>query len=564
MPLPKPKKDESKDEFVSRCMGNSTMKNEFPKQVQLNAVRNQQWEQRNNRRGDSGPYPVRDMLSVNARADTDAIRTETFQGVEHLVVPVVALVEGVLWPSNAPAPELALADEFGQHAASWDGRPVVLDHPKRGGIPVSANRPDVLEQEAFGQLFNSKLDGKKLKTEAWINLDRVAELSKERPEIQETVERLQSGELVEVSTGLFMALEEVEGVYNGETFEGVWRDVKSDHLALLPAGVIGACSVEDGCGTPRTQRLRGNYMGKTSKSDPSCECQRQNGELEGGGEEQEQEQQSSSGVGTFKALMGRLGNLLQFRSNQKELSDIDVRRALEAALLTEGSEYFWIVAVFDNHFVYEPDFSGELVSRSFEISEDGGVSLTGDKVPVRPVTEFVPVKVNEEEESMTTNTEGEGEGEVEVEGGATTGGTTETTAEGTSTEETEREEETRSETSEEPSRAATRTTETPRTADEYVAQAPAEVREVLEEGLRMQREERDSLVSSLKDNPRCEFDESELRGMELKTLRRMHRLAASADYTGRAGHQFGTRQNASEDQTIPEPPTVFPKKAAGK
>lgn len=38
MPLPKPKKNEDKSKFVSRCMSNDTMKKEYPKQDQRYAV----------------------------------------------------------------------------------------------------------------------------------------------------------------------------------------------------------------------------------------------------------------------------------------------------------------------------------------------------------------------------------------------------------------------------------------------------------------------------------------------------------------------------------------------
>ena len=40
MPIPKPNKGESKNDFVSRCMGNETMRKEFPDQKQRAAVCN--------------------------------------------------------------------------------------------------------------------------------------------------------------------------------------------------------------------------------------------------------------------------------------------------------------------------------------------------------------------------------------------------------------------------------------------------------------------------------------------------------------------------------------------
>ena len=38
MPIPKPRSNESEDDFVSRCMGDETMKDEYPAQGQRLAV----------------------------------------------------------------------------------------------------------------------------------------------------------------------------------------------------------------------------------------------------------------------------------------------------------------------------------------------------------------------------------------------------------------------------------------------------------------------------------------------------------------------------------------------
>lgn len=47
MPLPKPKEDESKKDFLKRCMGNNTMNDEYPERDQRFAVCNTQWRNRN-------------------------------------------------------------------------------------------------------------------------------------------------------------------------------------------------------------------------------------------------------------------------------------------------------------------------------------------------------------------------------------------------------------------------------------------------------------------------------------------------------------------------------------
>ena len=44
MPMPKPSKDESKEDFLKRCMGDDVMVKEFPDRKQRYAVCNTQWE----------------------------------------------------------------------------------------------------------------------------------------------------------------------------------------------------------------------------------------------------------------------------------------------------------------------------------------------------------------------------------------------------------------------------------------------------------------------------------------------------------------------------------------
>lgn len=44
MPIPKPKKDEKKDDFLKRCMADKVMLKEYPDKAQRNAICNKQWD----------------------------------------------------------------------------------------------------------------------------------------------------------------------------------------------------------------------------------------------------------------------------------------------------------------------------------------------------------------------------------------------------------------------------------------------------------------------------------------------------------------------------------------
>ena len=188
-------------------------------------------------------------MLVFHQSTTAKTRRETLNGVEHLVVPTVAFVEGVL------NDELVLASEIEDSFQSWNGRPVMLGHPIVDGVFVSANDPEILDALSFGQLFNTQLDGAKLKQEMWIPL-QVA-LAK-GDDFKEAIARFESGEMVDVSTAYVRDVEEKTGEFNGQKFETVARNIRPDHLAIL-LHEPGACSLQDGCGAPRVNEKKHSF-----------------------------------------------------------------------------------------------------------------------------------------------------------------------------------------------------------------------------------------------------------------------------------------------------------------
>jgi hypothetical protein len=177
--------------------------------------------------------------TVNAKVRTDRLR-----GREFLVAPVVAIKgDAVLNGEFVPFEELERG--FG----SWDGRPVTLGHPQQGEAFISANDPRTLELWQVGDFYRTYLDDGAIKGEAWIDV----ELAQQTADGRELLRRLRRGEPVEVSTGYWRELDSQGGTYNGQDYEGVARDLKPDHLAML-LNETGACSWADGCGAPRVNQ----------------------------------------------------------------------------------------------------------------------------------------------------------------------------------------------------------------------------------------------------------------------------------------------------------------------
>src|SRR5690349_9923723 len=116
-----------------------------------------------------------ELRELKVHTDTTALtRTEWYNGREYFVVPVVALQEGVIQGANAANPEFCPSQAIARLANSWNGRPIVMNHPQIQGVYVSANDPKVLEDWSFGFIFNSFYDesNTKLKMEAWIDVAR--------------------------------------------------------------------------------------------------------------------------------------------------------------------------------------------------------------------------------------------------------------------------------------------------------------------------------------------------------------------------------------------------------
>ncbi len=168
-----------------------------------------------------------------------SIRTQNHQGREHLVVPVIMMVEGVHHGSAGPM--LHPASELSRHPAAWNGIPVVIYHPELEGQPIQANVPEVIESEEIGRIYNTYWEDGRLKAEAWIDTQKISRVS---PAV---LDMLRQGARIDVSIGAFTDDEVAVGSWNNERYSGISRNHRPDHLALLP-GARGACSWEDGCG----------------------------------------------------------------------------------------------------------------------------------------------------------------------------------------------------------------------------------------------------------------------------------------------------------------------------
>jgi len=185
-------------------------------------------------------------------------RLEEMHGRKYLVAKSTLIVPGVLAGSEGKL--LYPPEEVGKDMGSWNGMPIVVYHPQdENGNYISARHPSVLRESQIGTLFNNEFTDKH-EGETWFDVELTRSYdTKLKPE-HRILPRLQKGEPIELSTGLFTENFPAEkgAVHNGvngpQSYDAVARNYKPDHLAVLP-DQLGACSNADGCGVNVNEQM---------------------------------------------------------------------------------------------------------------------------------------------------------------------------------------------------------------------------------------------------------------------------------------------------------------------
>ena len=166
-------------------------------------------------------------------------RQESFEGRSHYICPVTMMTPGV-YKANLGA-VLYSEEELSKPVPAWNGRPITAYHPRdENGDLTPANVAETLEVYKIGTVFNAKYEDK-LKAEAWIDVERTRQVD------DRIIVAIEANQPVNVSIGVHVEEEMISGTYNEREYEKVARDMQPDHLAIL-FDKRGACSLADGAG----------------------------------------------------------------------------------------------------------------------------------------------------------------------------------------------------------------------------------------------------------------------------------------------------------------------------
>ena len=292
------------------------------------------------------------------------IRHQMLDGKRHLIVPVVMMVEGVHHGSQGPL--LYTAEDLSKFPSSWDGIPVTIGHPEIDEEYVSANSPEVLAQ-SVGRIFNTCFEDGKLKAEVWIDEQRITAIS------PTALAYIVSGRQLEVSVGVFTEHEEVSGTYinannnEEEEYIAIARNHRPDHLALLP-GMNGACSWNDGCG------IRVNSS-ETSKLNVN--------------EDMNDEQVLAKKQLALENCLASLTN------NEQGYQELMMKLSSKLDALDNDQAYYMLEEVYEDHIIYRKRARGNgetgFYQQSYQINVDDSVELTNEPKRVRRDVSYVAV-----------------------------------------------------------------------------------------------------------------------------------------------------------------------------
>lgn len=498
MPIPAPRKGEKKDAFISRC--HSALVDEFDDQTQRHAVCESAWRKKH---GGKKPKASRadHFLSVFNVAQELEVRREKLDGVEHLVLPLVALVEGVYQCANCDAPNYYPAAEFAKNVGAWNGRPVTIGHPIRNGNFVSAGSPDVWQTERLGTTFNARLDGRRLCVEAWV--DKAA-VERAGADAQAVMAAIEDGDQVEVSTAAWIDEAPRVASYGGKKYEAVQINFQPDHIALLKLGERGACNWADGCGVRVAAAALDDEQhccDACAKGEP-CECADDPTDLQ-----------------SARSL------------------EIALEMSLEAAY---GEDTWVMVSDWDDDFVYYMKSGGRgLFRRGYSEDDDGTVTLGDDEKRVRPRADYIVVSsdnkdggerlaaasARQQEDGEMADTEKKapaaGQAQPPAQDPATAARAAEPKLSQSEVRMIELEEQVKILKAD----LATAQSKAPKTAEEFVESAPEGVREFLREGMRMQIRRRLELQGTILKAQGNSFTEDDLKELPVDQLEKLAKLA---------------------------------------
>ncbi len=480
--MPKPNRGETRDQYMERCI--PVVMKEGKTNEQAVGQCAGMWKSH---------MAKNELQTFTVNVDADLVRDEILEGEEYWVAPLVMLTECVANGSQGPL--FYPGEELEKWSPAWNYKPIVTpNHPETG----SACTKSFLDSHKIGVVLNTKWDGK-LRAEGWFHKKRTTDIE---PRVANA---LKLRKMMELSTGLYVDPSGSPGEFKGEKYDAIAVNHRPDHLAILP-DKVGACSMLKGAGLLQL-------------NEASHDAIRMN---------------------------------LESKLYEKYTDEIKDKPSLYPPYIRE---------VFDDYCIFQ--FAGNMLKVGYRSSADK-VTLVGDPTKVIPKVTYVPVKntgdqgepdmakskkelvdgliantrtqFKEDNRSFLEELKEEQLALLEpVEADPKTEKLSKNAEEDDDEDEDEDDEEDEKATTkkkdskktgkEKKETAKNEAKVQPESLDAYLAKAPPQVRQMINNGLKAYTTEQKRLIGIITSNKRNTFSEDYLKTQELGTLQAMAQLA---------------------------------------
>lgn len=190
----------------------------------------------------------RKLVLCSSAVNKTAIRRETIDGAEHIIVGSYTLPDNVVMNGG-----LYPADEIEKSYMGLERTLAPIEHPKKDGNFVSANDPYSIHNFHAGAYnANVRREGNRIYVEKVINVQEAMKSDRGKRLLDRIneIETNDKARPIHTSTGLFLEVEKLDAVMTndaGQKYSWIAKNMTFDHDAIL-LDTIGAATPEEGVG----------------------------------------------------------------------------------------------------------------------------------------------------------------------------------------------------------------------------------------------------------------------------------------------------------------------------
>lgn len=305
------------------------------------------------------------MIQCRTVVNRDAVRRESIDGVEHVIVSSATLPDDVVMNGGLyPAEEIAKSFE------SLELTLAPVEHPSINGQFISANDPRAIHDFHAGAFnMNVRREDGRVHIDKFINVAEAMKTDRGK-RLLDRIDELENNENprpIHTSVGVFVMPEELDEPQTnaaGDEFTWIAREMVFDHDAIL-LDSTGAAQPHQGVG------VAVNRQGE--------ECRVDDFELNN--------TERPNNDGKFDRLSALFGN-------QEGMSFDDVRRSVFEALEKSAIDADWIEELFEDRVIFWSN--DQLFEVPFVVDDEGITTIVGIPLPVERSVTFTP-KTNHSE-----------------------------------------------------------------------------------------------------------------------------------------------------------------------